>query len=263
MDISIPKITTRYTDKIMQDLRDIGCFKDSISIREVMEGRIFEEEFQEIPVKTIGMWMSGGADSSLCAWLINKKIRDENLDVKFQPMSVRRGRPSNPLYAGNVIDFIEDDLNITMNDHIVYYPDITDEHQREIKEFRDRDVDNFDTGLVQIIYSGITSNPPANDPTISISTERSRDDGADKPIEIITGFCHYINPFIQLNKKDLKKIYDEFELTYSLFPLTRSCEGGPEDSGNLTYHCGKCWWCEERMWAFGFLDNPPQQFIYD
>ena len=42
-----------------------------------------------------------------------------------------------------------------------------------------------------------------------------------------------------------------------LFPLTRSCEseekgqqmldGGPEE------HCGKCWWCLERQWAFGRL----------
>ena len=29
-----------------------------------------------------------------------------------------------------------------MNDHIIYYPDINDEYQREIKEFRDRDTDN-------------------------------------------------------------------------------------------------------------------------
>ena len=59
------------------------------------------------------------------------------------------------------------------------------------------------------------------------------------------------------------KLYDENDLTHTMFPLTRSCEGSDYEAGNYTWHCGKCWWCEERMWAFGFLDNPPQQFIYD
>ena len=265
MDISIPKVTTRYTDKIMQELHDIRFFDDSDEMKKRHSTLKIKEEFVEIPVKTIGMWMSGGADSSLCAWMINKKIRDENLDIKFQPMSVRRGRPSNPIYAGNVIDFIEGDLNITMNDHIIYYPDIADEYQREIKEFRDRDVENFNSGLIEIMYSGITSNPPDNDMSIFVDKkcEPTRNESAEKPLESVSGLAHYINPFFQINKKDIKTLYDDFKLTYTLFPITRSCEGDPEDTGNLSYHCGKCWWCEERMWAFGFLDNPPPQYIYD
>ena len=61
-----------------------------------------------------------------------------------------------------------------MNEHIIYYPDITDEYQREIKEFRDRDVDNFNSGLIDILYSGITYGPPENDKTISKNKERTR-----------------------------------------------------------------------------------------
>ena len=91
--------------------------------------------YENINVETIGIWMSGGADSSMLAYLLAKQIRDFDLNIKIQPLSVRRGRPNNPIYAGNVIDFIEEDLQIKMNDHIIYYPDINDEHQREIKEF--------------------------------------------------------------------------------------------------------------------------------
>ena len=151
MDIKIPKTKRRYTAETMAELTSLGMWDDTDTMREKFKSVKFTERWEEVPVKTIGMWMSGGADSSMCAYLINKKIRDENLDVKFQPMSVRRGRGWNPVYAGTVIDFIENSLNIKMNDHIIYYPDINDEYQRELKEFRDRDVENFNAGLFDVI----------------------------------------------------------------------------------------------------------------
>ena len=151
-----------------------------------------------------------------------------------------------------------------MNDHIIYYPDINDEYQREIKEFRDRDTDNFNSVLIDILYSCITCNPPDNDKTISKNKERTRDESAERPLETWSGFAHYINPFFKINKKDIKKLYDENGLTHTLFPITRSCEGSDYQTGNYTYHCGKCWWCEERLWAFGFLDNyNKHQYIYE
>ena len=36
----------------------------------------------------------------------------ENLDVKYQPISVRRGRPWNPIYAAQVLEWIEKELDI-------------------------------------------------------------------------------------------------------------------------------------------------------
>jgi len=44
-------------------------------------------------------------------------------------------------------------------------------------------------------------------------------------------------------------------LLETLFPVTRSCEWNEhvvgEDPG--MEHCGNCWWCHERKWAFGRL----------
>lgn len=204
-------------------------------------------------VETIGMWMSGGADSSMLAWCLAKFIKDNNLDIKIQPLSVRRGRPNNPIYAGNVIDFIEEDLNFKFNDHIVYYPPKNDPHQMEIQEFMDRDEENFNTNLIQIMYSGITCNPPENDTSISKNKERKRDESSVKPYFLEFHSGAFINPWSNINKKYLAKIYDYFNLTDKLFPLTYSCEGAAEDTNTHTQHCGKCWWCEERMWAFGRL----------
>ena len=206
--------------------------------------------YENINVETIGIWMSGGADSSMLAYLLAKQIRDFDLNIKIQPLSVRRGRPNNPIYAGNVIDFIEEDLQIKMNDHIIYYPDINDEHQREIKEFWDRDDENFREGLFQILYSGITCNPPKDDDTIPLNKERSRDEDADRPIVSKNGIRYYINPFFNINKKGLAKLYKEYGVLDTLFPKTFSCEGSVKETKTHTQHCKRCWWCQERYWAF-------------
>jgi len=60
-------------------------------------------------------------------------------------------------------------------------------------------------------------------------------------------------PWKNFTKKDLANLYEVHDLLDTLFPLTRSCEGEAEETMNFTKHCGRCWWCQERMWAFGKL----------
>ena len=54
-------------------------------------------------------------------------------------------------------------------------------------------------------------------------------------------------------------MYKEANLLDELYPITRSCEYDPTSNyfKNIKNpgigHCGKCWWCEERKWAFGTL----------
>jgi hypothetical protein len=57
-------------------------------------------------------------------------------------------------------------------------------------------------------------------------------------------------PFVNLNKKDIAAMYRILSVEEQLFKVTRSCET-PEHVGS---HCGKCWWCDERKWAFGYLE---------
>ena len=49
----------------------------------------------------------------------------------------------------------------------------------------------------------------------------------------------------------LAELYNQYNITNTLFPLTYSCEGSAELTNTHTQHCEKCWWCEERYWAFG------------
>lgn len=255
--IEIPEKVERFKPEVFQQLINDGFFTDSDKISEKfrLAGPIDIPENRTLhSVQTIGIWCSGGADSSLLLYLLTKKIIDEQLPIKIQPYSVRRGRPWNPMYAEDVVEFVKDNFDTdVVNDLIIYYPDINDEYQREIKEFRDRDIENFIQNNIQIMFSGITCNPPHDDNTISKNKERTRDENSDRPIVNSSGFAYYINPFFDINKKHVREIYDKYELTDTLFPITRSCEGADKDTDNYTYHCGKCWWCEERIWAFGKL----------
>ena len=141
VEINIPSTTKRLKQQVLEDFFD--SYKDADKEPYENEEFLFKlgsfegsSDIEEIPVNVIGQWMSGGADSSLLAYLLCKKIRDEKLDIKFQPISVRRGRPNNPIYAGNVIDFIEEELGVDfILPHEVYYPPLDDEYMREIKIF--------------------------------------------------------------------------------------------------------------------------------
>ena len=180
--------------------------------------------------------------------------------MKFQPLSVRRGRPNNPIYAEGVVDFIQEDLDVDfILPHEVYYPPLNDPEMTELKIFWEKDSENFRNQKFEILYSGITCNPP-DDAGLPKNKERNRDEDADRPIESRNGIKHYINPFFQVNKKWEAEVYKDFGLLDTLFPLTYSCEGDAKDTKTHTWHCGntlpyekQCWWCQERMWAFGRL----------
>jgi len=256
-EIFIPEKINWLNKTTLNELIKLKVFDDSENIDDhikiIQQYDIPENRYEKI-VKNLGIWVSGGADSSLLMYLLTRQIKQKNLPYKIHPFSVRRGRPWNPFYAQNVIDFINVTLDAgdIINDVKVYYPPIDDIHQREIKEFMDRDTEHFNNDIIDVMYSGITCNPPHDE--VSPNKETKRDRNSERPLIEKCSFRYFINPFFKYDKKDLANIYAKLNLVHTLFPLTRSCEGNDIDTGYYTKHCGKCWWCEERMWAFGRLE---------
>jgi len=41
-------------------------------------------------IHTVGVWMSGGADSTLLCYLLAKQIKEENLPIKLKPFTVQK-----------------------------------------------------------------------------------------------------------------------------------------------------------------------------
>tara|TARA_B100000029_G_scaffold480755_1_gene529083 strand:- start:492 stop:1208 length:717 start_codon:yes stop_codon:yes gene_type:complete len=200
-------------------------------------------------VKTLGIWCSGGADSSALLYLLCKEVIRNNLDVKIQPMSVRRQRPWNPIKATYVINKITEILNFrNMLPHLIYYPNLKDVNQTEWKEFQDRNKQNEDAGVWDVLYDGITSNPPEGEMPYDTDQKNRRDPKVNHELVTSDGSSH--RPFFNTDKKFIADIYIQENLMSNLFPLTWSCEGTFEQTNGYLTPCENCWWCHERYWAF-------------
>ena len=237
--IEIPKTVKRYSDGMIEKLMNVGFFDDVYNLKSHLIGTEIEEEFIERPVKNIGVWLSGGADSSLLAYLLCKKVKEENLNVDVMMSTVRRNEKHSHYHSMKVIDFIEKDLDYRVSEHMMHYPDMED----ETKFFRETEFEYFNSGLIDVMYSGINCNPPESE--VPQNDERDRDISAEKPTKIWWGGGLMMNPFFKLNKREISEVYKQNNLLNTLLPLTRSCHSDSVEP------CGECWWCKEREWGFG------------
>ena len=116
-----------------------------------------------------------------------------------------------------------------------------------------------------IRLDGMTANPPKEIrlqfakyakerfPEISYSQREleriqgeTRRDNKDKPN--IT--YNVYQPWLNVNKRFVAGIYKEEGLMKELFPMTRSCVGGANQTKDCTAWCWQCFWCYEKAWAF-------------
>jgi 7-cyano-7-deazaguanine synthase in queuosine biosynthesis len=216
-------------------------------------------------IYTIGIWLSGGADSALLCYLLAKKILQEQLPLQIQPITVDYKRPFR-FIAGDVVAEIKKLLppNNIFKEHLVYNPpsDTTWSHAELTARFHQLNEIHVRENKFQVLYSGITTNPP-------IDVQEKFNWGVLPDVEVKRGGTvpkikvrhivqqehdivyefYEIKPFFDLTKQDIASLYISSGVENTLFPVTRSCEDLTSTEG----HCGKCWWCEERFWAFGRL----------
>ena len=57
-------------------------------------------------------------------------------------------------------------------------------------------------------------------------------------------------PFVNVNKKFVADIFKQEGLLEELYPITRSCVGGANQTNNFKEWCWQCFWCFEKAWAF-------------
>ena len=130
--------------------------------------------------------------------------------------------------------------------------------------------DYYDTGKANLITNSLTSLPKDKNLTVENSNgtlvdmwnhpegpsaeERGND---NSPVWMFGGKNAdkaFYEPFKNIDKKFIAHIYKEYGLIDTLYPLTRSCEStDPDNCDDYKGHCGNCWWCLERKWAFGIL----------
>ena len=102
-----------------------------------------------------------------------------------------------------------------------------------------------------IVAMAMSMNPP-----IDVMKERGFYDVAERKRDPGRSDEKFLNhgtymPYLHVDKRFVAGVYKEHGLMKELYPMTKSCAWGPE-SGNENYPepCGRCFWCNEKEWAF-------------
>ena len=220
--------------------------------------------------------LSGGLDSASLFYLICTYFPDTEI-VPFTGQDVTA--PMDYECAKDILQYMREtfpDANIKKHD--VYKFDIWDEEWRQqARETIDQEtvvtsdgkvIPKFTvlSGFVKVlmlrknaerlraqypnytILTGMTANPPVEEQHkygFYDVAERRRDRRDNRTR---TG-VHY-QPYMNVDKKFVAGVYKEHDLMETLYPYTSSCVGSEEDTNYFIKGCGKCFWCNEKKWAF-------------
>lgn len=189
----------------------------------------------------IGISLSGGADSAILAYILMSN--HPGMTYFYTLANIEKGC-RNAFHATMVLNKLVELTGNTRVKHIINYA------QQQTREtlFSIAEKAVKDHSLV-MFYMATTSTPP-KDVLETFKKTMDEDTFKRRRKEIYKG--HYnkdktiYDPFMNIDKLQIKQLYQHYGVLDSIFPLTRSCES----KTILDTHCGECWWCEERQWAF-------------
>lgn len=198
----------------------------------------------------VGIMVSGGVDSAiLLYYLMKHHTKPIFIFTEGNNVKLRRNAIVSPRVVEKCIELTG---NINVFHHINYNTETTIESLYEKPRLAVRDF-----GPIRIVYEGLTMNPPddiANNLVPELDFEHTRSADGDNPI--FHDDNTFYMPWTNTDKKGIAKMYREENLIDTLLPVTRSCEYDPtceffdDIEDPKLEHCGECWWCKEREWAF-------------
>jgi 7-cyano-7-deazaguanine synthase in queuosine biosynthesis len=196
-----------------------------------------------------GLSFSGGADSAVLLYILLSNMTDTLHLYSFY--SEKKAHIAEPITDRVLNKCIE----LTGNQNVVH-------HKEYIKEQTPMLVHNMLQSYIlrdglSKMYNGISKFPP--DDVIDLFQEDIRSDDEyvyqrRKNAAVYTLYfgerLAFYRPLANMDKKNVADLYRQLGIETQLYPLTRSCEtvSSPEQ------HCGRCFWCEERHWGFGYLE---------
>jgi 7-cyano-7-deazaguanine synthase in queuosine biosynthesis len=222
----------------------------------------------------VGVGVSGGADSAILLYILMSNIK-QTIHIYNMMAEYRR-----PILEQHFDSVVETCSNLTGNKNYIVHKHYVEPD--ESAEFYIKMLTHaLNTSEVDIVYLGLTKFPPKQEYLswpgqqpdwhndfrsdeiekplfgFSIPVSKTNDfktvpltiDG--NPIDKLELDERAYIPFFNCNKKDIALLYNELQLEHSLLPVTRSCENDQHPAS----HCNECWWCRERIWAFGYTDG--------
>ncbi len=227
----------------------------------------------------VGITVSGGADSAILLYYLMKHSKDT---IHIFSLGINDRRRVDISVA---IQVVEKCIQLTGNTNIEHHINYCETQTFFSSKFGDTlyamPKQFTEEKRVKIVYSGVTSIPPKEvldtfklrsleldnrDPNVErdvlssyqLSVVFDRDPNVERDVFTFDGLWYA--PWTNIDKKIIASMFKEENLIETLFSITRSCAYDPthpyfiENVKDPGYgHCGGCWWCEEREWAFGRL----------
>jgi hypothetical protein len=235
--------------------------------------------------QTTGIRLSGGFDSAVMLFLLAKSINDSNSNSVIQPMTIRRSNPTDMpeydradsfFYSDQVVKYVKSKFpkvqildTLKQNADYWWVPDFVNGQNRSsylltqntlssyvrwknVQYYKRHNIVNYDA-LLYCEYVGTTMNPPVSEVPQSDESHR---DIPKKNALFSSATVVYENhqystyePFRNADKRITFWLADHFQILEDLLKITRTCEGGPEETHNFAIECDTCWWCLEKKWA--------------
>jgi len=200
----------------------------------------------------VGINLSGGADSAILLYHLMKHSKDT---IHIFSIGINEKLRVTIPVAKQVIEAC---IRLTGNTNVDHHISISD----NLDGLWDMPTEFIEEKRVKVVYSGVTSIPPKKViDTFKLESQElvNRDPNVERDV-LRFGNAIY-SPWTNIDKKAIASMYKKENLIETLFSITRSCEYEPLATHNIyenikdpgTGHCGICWWCEERYWAFGRL----------
>lgn len=224
--------------------------------------------------RNIAIRLSGGPDSAIIYYALCDFYKNDPT-ANIYPMTVASPlRPHSIRKAKDVIDIVSRLTGRSPTHHYAVFhaahhidndPDVNSIEYSKSQEDLESYV--FSTNKIDARYAGLSVNCPADEMRkmvdqfvdnkdeciISLSV---RDETRDVPVEDLVTECYdttmYL-PFSHSDKRTVYQLYKHYNVLDALYPFTWSCENNMQCKSEDPEHCGTCYFCLERIYAFGKL----------
>tara|TARA_Y100000385_G_C13046538_1_gene617752 strand:- start:735 stop:1424 length:690 start_codon:yes stop_codon:yes gene_type:complete len=208
--------------------------------------------------KTIGISMSGGADSTLLCFLLANTIKEKNLNIQIQPFNGydiwcsgdSAGLPEIIKYLQNKFPTVKLHWPISVVFNTKGIKEKGLDKNSYIRPLSEKLAKNK---IIDVLVNALCLGPP----TEIQQSFNLRSDGGSWGIfrrpghelwEEIEKFSNTPKaPFVGIDKRFIIQCYYDFN-EQDLLQKTNSCT---EPIGN----CGECWWCQEKKWALNNVSS--------
>ncbi len=204
----------------------------------------------------VGVLVSGGADSAILLYVLMKYVTN-TLHI-YSSINVGIVTEQGPAFD----NVVKECSRLTGNQNFVIHKNVlaVDDSKVYFKMCNDA----LNSGDIDILYKGLTVFPDHDvwaDWPLTPDFQENYDARPPGVIQSLWGLKNFkgdpecsiderlYKPWVNKNKKDIAEIYRALNVEKELYPISRSCEAWPMEG----QHCGKCWWCRERIWGFGYL----------